>query len=149
MYKHILVPTDGSELANRGVTAAVELAKSLSAKITLLHAVEAFNAAFTSPDGAWIGGAELYSQIEAAQTENAEKILQEASQTVAASGVLFEAVSTKDSPPADAIVKAAEEKGCDLIVIASHGRRGVSRMVLGSQTSEVLAHSKVPVLVIR
>ena len=149
MYKHILIPTDGSELSTRGVACGLELAKTLSAKVTIVHAIEVFTSVFSSPDGQWIGGAELVGQLEAAQEESAKNALDAVSRQAAEAGVTAEIVSSRDLTPSDSIIKTAEERGCDLIVMASHGRRGVRRMMLGSQTAEVLARSDVPVLVIR
>lgn len=149
MYKHILIPTDGSELSTRGVTCGLELAKTLSAKVTFVHAIEVFTSVFSSPDGQWIGGAELVGQLEAAQEQSAKTALDAVSQQASEAGVPADTVSLRDVTPSDAIIQTAEEHACDLIVMASHGRRGVRRMMLGSQTAEVLARSTVPVLVIR
>jgi nucleotide-binding universal stress UspA family protein len=149
MYKHILVPTDGSELATRGLACALELARTLSARVTVLNAIEPFTAVFSSPDGQWIGGAELAGQLEAAQEQTAKKVLAEAQAQAATAGVVCDTLFLNNAAPSDAIVQTAQERGCDLIVMASHGRRGVKRMMLGSQTAEVLAHSTIPVLVIR
>lgn len=149
MYKHILIPTDGSELSTRGVTCGLELAKALSAKVTFINAIEVFTSVFSSPDGQWIGGAELVGQLEAAQEQGAKDALDAVSRQAVDAGVPYETTSMRDMPASDAIIQTAEERGCDLIVMASHGRRGVRRMMLGSQTAEVLARSTVPVLVIR
>jgi nucleotide-binding universal stress UspA family protein len=149
MYKHILIPTDGSELSTRGVTCGLELAKALSAKVTFLHAIEVFTSVFSSPDGQWIGGAELVGQLEAAQEQSAKNALDAVGQQADAAGIAFDSAFMREMTPSDAIIQTAEERGCDLIVMASHGRRGVRRMMLGSQTAEVLARSHVPVLVIR
>ena len=149
MYKHILIPTDGSELSTRGVACGLEMAQALSARVTFLHAIEVFTSVFTSPDGQWIGGAELVGQFEAAQEQSAKNALDAVAKQAAEAGIAAEIVSARQTTPSDAIIQTAKERGCDLIVMASHGRRGVRRMMLGSQTAEVLARSDVPVLVIR
>lgn len=144
MYKHILIATDGSELAQKVLTAGLALAKELAAKVTVVTATEAWSAMVT-------GAPALSFPIEAYEksaTENAQRILAGASAAAKEAGVPCETVHVDDFP-AEGIVEIAKARGCDLIVMGSHGRRGLSKLLLGSQASRVLALSTVPVLVCR
>jgi nucleotide-binding universal stress UspA family protein len=144
MYKHILIATDGSELAGRAVAAGLALAKALEARVTALTASEPWTAMV-------IGEPALMfpmEEYEKAAAENASRILSAVSSSAEEAGVECETVHVTDFP-AEAIIAAAKTKGCDLIVMASHGRRGLSKLLLGSQASRVLMLSEVPVLVCR
>jgi nucleotide-binding universal stress UspA family protein len=144
MYQHILIATDGSELADRAVSAGLELAKALRAKVTAVTATEPWSSMVT-------GDVALSFPIhdyEKAAAENAARILSAVSETAGQAGVACETLHINDFP-ADGIVETAKARGCDLIVMASHGRRGLSKLILGSQASRVLALSPVPVLVCR
>ena len=144
MYQHILIATDGSELAGRAVSAGLELAKALRAKVTAVTATEPWSSMVT-------GDVALSFPIhdyEKAAAENAARILSAVSETAGQAGVACETLHINDFP-ADGIVETAKARGCDLIVMASHGRRGLSKLILGSQASRVLALSPVPVLVCR
>jgi nucleotide-binding universal stress UspA family protein len=144
MYQHILIATDGSELAGRAVSAGLELAQALRAKVTAVTATEPWSSMVT-------GEAALSFPIEdyeKAAAENAARILSAVSETAGQAGVACETLHVNDFP-ADGIVETAKARGCDLIVMASHGRRGLSKLILGSQASRVLALSPVPVLVCR
>ncbi len=144
MYKHILVATDGSELSGRAVTTGLALAKQLKAKLTTLTATEPWSAMV-------MGEAALMFPIkeyEKAAAEHAERILAGVREAAKAAEVECETIHISDFP-AEAIVETATAKGCDLIVMASHGRRGLSRFILGSQAMRVLALATMPVLVCR
>lgn len=149
MYSHFLVPTDGSALSNKAVKEAVALAKLTGAKITLLHVVEQYHMpvadeGFTIPEIP-----ELKKRHDEAARKAAHHIMATAKRTVAEAGVpCEEAVSVEDTPY-DAILKQAKQSKCDLIVMASHGRRGLEALLLGSETTRVLTHSTIPVLVCR
>jgi nucleotide-binding universal stress UspA family protein len=145
MYKNILIPTDGSVLAATAIDHGIALAKSIGAKITVLTAVEPFPTFSTDPE-AIADSAEVYAKHA---TEAALKILAAAAQAAKAAGVACETIRLDKGFPYEAIIKTAGAKGCDLIVMASHGRRGISALVLGSETVKVLTHSKIPVLVYR
>lgn len=149
MYKHILVSTDGSEVARRGVDHGLALAKALGGKVTILTATEPFPIQATAIGSGWVATPVDYERYEQGQKEFAGSVLSTAKAAAEAAGVSAEIVHATDKLPAAAILEAASSRGCDLIVMASHGRRGVSRLLLGSQTTEVLANSKVPVLVVR
>jgi nucleotide-binding universal stress UspA family protein len=144
MYKHVLIATDGSELAGRAVTAGLELAKALQAKVTAVTATEPWSG-MISGEPALTFPIEDYQKAAA---ENAARILTGVSETARQAGVACETLHVSDFP-AEGIVETAKAKGCDLIVMASHGRRGLSKLILGSQTSRVLALGTVPVLVCR
>lgn len=146
MYKHILVSTDGSEVAQKGVEHALSLAKSVGAKVTIVMVTERFPL-HASPE--WIPGPVEMAHYEAGQKEAATKVLAGAKAAADRLGVDAETVHVPEAQPAEAIVATANERHCNLIVMASHGRRGLRRLLLGSQTSEVLVSSSVPVLVVR
>jgi nucleotide-binding universal stress UspA family protein len=146
MYQHILVSTDGSDLARKGVEQGLALARSLGAKVTILTVTERLPVY-----GGFDGGlaAVAYDDYAASQRGAAEQVLASAREAAAGSGVVVETALVENALPADAIIATAKSRGCDLIAMASHGRRGLGRLVLGSVTAEVLAHSETPVLVVR
>jgi len=147
MYKHILVATDGSKLSQRAVTHAIALAQALGAKLT------AFYASPDYPLPAYADGVvyEPVSKKEYAALANqeAEKILGTIAEKAQAGGLECATVHTIAPAPWEAILNAAKKAKADAIVMASHGRRGVSALLLGSETQKVLTHSKVPVIVVR
>jgi len=145
MYTNILIPTDGSELAGKAVGHGIELAKRIGAKVTVLTVVPPFHT-FTT-DTQMIE--DTPARYKASMQEHAEKILGAVARTAQAAGVACETVQVEHEHPYQAIIATAGSKGCDLIVMASHGRRGISALVLGSETVKVLTHCKVPVLVHR
>ena len=144
MYQHILISTDGSEVARKGVDHGLSLAKSVGAKVTIVTVTERFPL-YAGPD--YIPGPTEMAEYDARQKEGATKVLADAKAAADLLGVDAETVHVPEAQPAEAIVAAANNRHCDLIVIASHGRRGLRRLLLGSQTSEVLVSSAVPVLV--
>lgn len=148
MYKHILIATDGSELAGRGMDHGMGLASQLGAKVTVLSVVDPLPAA--AARAAMSGGIDdpvvrYDQQIDRDMQERYAAI----EQSAARHGIKVDMLHEIDEVPAEAIVRVAKLKGCDLIVMASHGRRGLRKALLGSQTSEVLVHTAIPVLVIR
>ena len=149
MYKHILVPTDGSDLAGKGVQQGLALAKALGARVTVVTATEPFPVSGFALGAGWVPSGADMQEFSAAQKEDAEKILAAVKAEAAKAGVDADLVHVPDQRAADAILEAAKVHKADLIVIASHGRRGVERVLLGSQTAEVLAHSTIPVLVVK
>ena len=144
MYKHILIATDGSELAGRAVTTGLALARTLKARVTAVTATQPWSAMVTG-EPALVFPIEEY---EKAASENAARILYRVSAAANDAGLECETVRVEDFP-AEGIVETAKAKGCDLIVMASHGRRGLSKLLLGSQATGVLTLSTVPVLVCR
>jgi len=145
MYRHILVPIDGSELSNRAIEYAVALAKAVNAKVTVLTVTIPYSAFAVEPELVIIGFDEYLKNT----TKLAAHYLDTAKDIAAAAKVPCDAVHEEHTQPYRAIIDAAEQRGCDLIVMASHGRRGLSAIVLGSETVKVLTHSTIPVLVVR
>ncbi|WFC41789.1 universal stress protein [Pseudoxanthomonas sp. SE1] len=148
MYRHILIATDGSELAGKGVEHGLALATRLQARATVLTVSEPINTGFDDGLG-WSAMGTSLPEFQAAREEAARKVLDAAAAQAATHGVEAQCLHVTDRYAAEAIVETAERQGCDLIVMASHGRRALGRLLLGSQTSEVLARCGVPVLVIR
>jgi nucleotide-binding universal stress UspA family protein len=148
MYKHILIATDGSELAGRALEHGLALAKKVNASVTLVTVTEQWSP-FDMAHKAREGVSEPTRQFEKMAADSANAILTSAEQYAKKAGVDCDRVHIPDQNPADGIVAVAENKRCDLIVMASHGRRAVKRMLLGSHVSEVLARSAVPALVVR
>jgi nucleotide-binding universal stress UspA family protein len=151
MYKHILIATAGSELANKGLLHGLALAKTIKAAVTIVTVTEIWSSlAMAREVGAATGARHVIDDYEKHAAEGARTVLN-AAVTLAQvqHGVVAEPLHIADQHPAEGIVTAAKDKNCDLIVMSSHGRRGLSRLLLGSQASEVLAHSSIPVLVVR
>jgi nucleotide-binding universal stress UspA family protein len=145
MYINILIPTDGSELAEKAVQHGVALAKATGAKTTVLTVLPSFHTLTT--DAEMIE--DTPAQYKARMQRQAEKTLSAVARAAQAAGVACETVQIEDEHPYQAIIDTATSKGCDLIVMASHGRHGVSALLLGSETVKVLTHCKIPVLVYR
>lgn len=147
MFKHILVPTDGSDLSRETVRRAVSFAKEAGARITAFFAKPEYHIAYFG-EGALIDPTTPEKYAELAEQQAAE-YLGEVQKLCAEAGVDCATVSATSDVPYEAIIAAAESAGCDLIFMASHGRRGFSGFLLGSETNKVLTHSKIPVLVYR
>ena len=145
MYKNILLPTDGSALSAKAVEAGLQLAKLAGARVTALVAYEPFHVFALSGDQL------EYTPTTYAEhaTADAAKILDAVAAKAHALGVACSTETRQAEQPYRAIIEAADVNGCDLVVMGSHGRRGVAALVLGSVTVEVLTHSTVPVLVYR
>ncbi|MBR0730481.1 nucleotide-binding universal stress UspA family protein [Bradyrhizobium japonicum] len=127
MYRHILIPTDGSKLAGRGVAHGLALAKSVGAKVSVIYAVDSLLAV----------------------TGDFASVLDCAANAAKEAGVCCETIQLENVPPHEAIIATAEEKGCDLIVMSSHGLSGLPMLLIGSVTNKVLTYAKTPVLVCR
>lgn len=151
MYNHILISTDGSDVAQKGVDHGLSLAKALGAKVTVMTATEPFpfSASMGGVGAGWVPGPNDVALYEEGQKEFADKLLARIKAAAEQMGVETATLHVPDLRPAEAIIEAAKSQGCSLIVMASHGRRGLGRLILGSQTSEVLTYSSVPVLVVR
>ena len=146
MYRHILIPTDGSELAEHAVTNGLSLAKSVGAKVTVIIVEEPFNWQSVSDAQAQRALEELFKHAEQIK-KHAASVLNRAADAAKQAGVPCDTIQVKDAYPYQAIIATAGDRGCDLIVMASHGRSGLSAIVLGSVTNKVLTHTKTPVLV--
>ncbi|WP_088345339.1 MULTISPECIES: universal stress protein [Rhodomicrobium] len=145
MYSHILLPTDGSEFALHAVRHGIELAKRLDAKTTAVIATPPFHT-FTTDASMLEDTPDAY---DTRTHDYAAKSLGAVADAARAAGVACETVHVENENPYQAIIDTAKAKGCDLIVMASHGRRGIAAILLGSETVKVLTHSTVPVLVHR
>ncbi|MBQ0931887.1 universal stress protein [Ideonella sp. 4Y16] len=144
MYRNILVPTDGSDITANAVQTALTLAKTLGAKLTVISVKEPFPYSAIS-EMQPVPPQEFYD----AQERIAAARVKTVADAAAAAGVACEAATVEAVHPWEAIVDHAKTQSCDLIVMASHGRRGVSALLLGSETQKVLTHCQVPVLVIK
>ncbi|MFM8524131.1 MAG: universal stress protein [Cyanobacteriota bacterium] len=152
MYHHLLVPTDGTIQSTTCITHAVELARAVGARITIFHARESpYARTAVLPYGleAVAFDADLTARFEASRRERADQLLAEACAIATAAGVSAEADSVEADCIWRAILDAATRHGCDLIVMASHGRAGLAGLLVGSETLRVLTHSRIPVLVDR
>ncbi len=149
MYKHILVPTDGSALSDKAVEAAIKLAKLSGARITAFHAIEPYplQGAYAAEAS---GVAELQPEVFAERSEEyAKRVLDAVTSAAAAAKVECATSYATSRSISQAIVEKAITENCDLVVMASHGRRGLEGFLLGSETQKVLTHSSIPVLVYR
>ncbi|MBB3658025.1 nucleotide-binding universal stress UspA family protein [Rhizobium sp. BK650] len=145
MYNRILLPTDGSELAARGIDHGLALAKALNLPVTVVSVI----VPLTSFALQGIVQAEAMDSYNEGRRKEIEDLGQIIGEKAKAAGVVADFVSKVHVSPAAAILETAAERGCGLIVISSHGRRGISRLMLGSQTSEVLSEASIPVLVVK
>jgi len=145
MFKHILVPTDGSELSVKAVTYGLQLAKMTGAKVTAVTVTTPWQSIALGETALAIDP----DEYERRSKEYAEKTLAVVANEAKAAGVAFTGTIATSPQPWEAIIEAAQKAGCDLIVMASHGRRGLTGFLLGSETQKVLTHSKIPVLVYR
>lgn len=147
MFKHLLIPTDGSELSRMAVSKGVVFAQEIGAKITLFYVKPNFPVAYFG-EGALIDPL-TPSQFAEMVERQATEVLSAAAAVCAELGVVCDQKTGTHDAPYEAIIEAADSSGCDLIFMASHGRRGISGLLLGSETNKVLTHSKIPVLVYR
>jgi nucleotide-binding universal stress UspA family protein len=145
MYHHILIPTDGSPLSTVATEHSMDFARDADAKVTVLTVVSPFH--LFSADAGQL--ANTRADFEQRARMQAAEILTDAQLKARARGVRCDVLQLQSDSPHEAIINTAEKSGCDLIAMASHGRRGVAAIVLGSETLKVLTHSKIPVLVYR
>jgi nucleotide-binding universal stress UspA family protein len=145
MSSNILIPTDGSDLAGKAVRYGIALAERIGAKATVLTVLPPFHTLTTDTQML----EDTAPQYKARMQKNAEKTLSAAARVADAAGIACEAIQVEHEHPYQAIIDTAGAKGCDLIVMASHGRSGIAAILLGSETLKVLTYSKIPVLVYR
>lgn len=145
MYKNILIATDGSELADKAVSQGLALAKAVGAKATVVTITEPWTAVAPME----VGVAFPVDAYEEGASAQAKRILEKVDAQAKAAGLTCDVRHVRDQMPAEGIIGAAEEIGADLIVMASHGRRGLKRLILGSQANSVVTHSHVPILICR
>lgn len=147
MFKHILIPTDGSPVAAKAVKAGFEFAKEIGARVTVYYGLDPMPAPYYG-DGYTVD-ARAIADIERSARAAGEQVLAKIAQTSKAAGVACTGVIDKPTTPYEGIIAAAKKSKCDVIFMASHGRRGIAGLLLGSVTQKVLSHSQIPVLVYR
>ncbi|MEO5509445.1 MAG: universal stress protein [Longimicrobiales bacterium] len=147
MYRHLLVATDGSKLSAKAVAHAIALAQSHGGKLTAFYASPDYPTPLYAEGMAYMPMTP--KEYKAICTKQADKILKPILLSAEAAGLDFNSVHAIAATPWEAILAAARKNKCDAIVMASHGRRGVSALLLGSETQKVLTHAKVPVIVVR
>ena len=145
MFTHLLLPTDGSPASEAAIQQSIELAKAIHAKVTGLHVIPEFHV-FTYQTEMLEDTREQFTKDSQSHAVKFLAVIQKAAEEA---GVACETAYIVSDHPHEAIIKVAEERGCDLIAMASHGRKGISGLLLGSETQKVLTHSKKPVLVFR
>jgi nucleotide-binding universal stress UspA family protein len=147
MFKTILIPTDGSKVAAKAVKAGIEFAAAVGARVVVYQALEetiryAYSEGYVLPKT-------MATSLERQAREQAEKNLASIKKTATAAGVACDTIASKAIVPYEGIVAMAKKKKCDAIFMASHGRRGIAGLLLGSVTNQVLTHSRIPVVVYR
>jgi nucleotide-binding universal stress UspA family protein len=147
MYQRILVATDGSTLSKKAVASAIALAALTEAELVALKVIPRYPQSYFE-GGLALQAAEV-SRVEKQWAEDGQAVVDAVQKAALAKGVKTKAITVKSDLVSDAVIAAAKKHKCDLIVMASHGRRGIKRLLLGSETQQVLTHSHVPVLVLR
>ena len=147
MFKHILLPTDGSKLSSKAVKLGIDYAKKSKARVTAVHVMPEFK--LMVDDGITMLSPGLRKRLEDQGRERAQKMLEDIARQARTRGVRCTTLCVSSDMPYQQIISVARSKKCDLILMASHGRRGLSSLLLGSETAKVLLHSKIPVLVVR
>ena len=147
MYNHLLVATDGSKLSDKALAQAIALAKATNARVTVFHATLNIPPPMYA-DGVSVQMTPMGDYMKEAKAQSA-KVLERAAKKAQAAGVTVATASAVSDAPWEAILAAAKKAKADTIVMASHGRRGLASLLLGSETTKVLTHSKLPVLVVR
>jgi len=147
MYKKILVPTDGSALSKKAIRSAIELASSVGAELIALHVVPRYPTSYFE-GGIAVSNSEV-ARVEKQWAEHGQALADEVGKAAEKAGVKAKAITARSDLVAEAILAAARKNRCDLVVMASHGRKGLKRLLLGSETQHVLTHGNIPVLVLR
>jgi len=146
VFNHILIATDGSAISNKAARAGIALAKALGARVTAYYAVDAVQPLYIEGE---VLDQNTMRNVEALAKAAGQKRVDAIAKIAKAAGVRFDVLVKKASTAYEGIIDAAKKQRCDAIVMASHGRRGLSRMMMGSVTQKVLTHSKIPVVVYR
>ena len=149
LFKHLLVPTDGSPLSQGAAERAVAIAAAMGSRITFFHAKPERRQSFIGGEGGGYVDQMPGEEFERQAQQRADEHLGALQALASAAGVASERAVADAGTPYEGIIDAARSRGCDLIVMASHGRRGIKSLILGSETQKVLTHSKIPVLVYR
>ena len=145
MYKHILIATDGSEIANKAMTHGVDLAKALGSKLSAVTVTEPYESVVVPEARGLVLPADYKKQCE----EGATKILSVVTSAADTAGIKCDVIHEQNRWPYEGVIEAAEKTGADLIVIGSHGRRGIEGLLIGSQATKLLTHTKIAALVVR
>ena len=146
MFKHILICTDGSTLGNKAAKAGIELARELGAKVTAYYAIEQLRLIY---DEGYMMDQKMIDELEESARAAGQKRVDAIGKMAKAASVPVTMVVTNALTPHEGIIDAAKKRKCDVIFMASHGRRGLSKLMVGSVTQQVLAHSRIPVVVFR
>ena len=149
MFTSLLIATDGSDLSNKALAAGLDLARLHNASVTIMTATDPVSTTLGAGGFGALDAGPILDQLDAAYAAQASQILLAARTMAEAAGIAAQTLHVAQQRPADAIVQTASERGCDTIVMGSHGRRGIERMLLGSQAAEVLARATVPVLIVK
>lgn len=147
MFKHILIATDGSPASNKAAKAGIALAGALGAKVTAYCAVEQLQPIYA--DEGYMMDQKMIDGFEESARKAGQKRVDAIGKMAKAASVPFSSVMTKADTPYEGIIAAAKKRKCDVIFMASHGRRGLSKLIMGSVTQKVLTHSRIPVVVYR
>lgn len=147
MFKHILLPTDGSELSEKAIDQGIRFAKSVGARVTGLHVMPQYQV--IAYDAMFPMDLVSEEQFNEESRVRADRFLSTLKQAAEAAGVPCDTVTTTSDHPWEEIIKTAQDEGCDLILMSSHGRKGLVGLILGSETTKVLTHTHIPVLVLR
>lgn len=145
MFKHILIPTDGSEASRSAIQNCIAFAKEIGAKVTGLHVIPEFHIFTYQPEML----EDIRQQFAKDAVTQAKKYLNEIEVAAKEAGVNYDIIYMVSDQPYEVIIKIAEDKKCDLITMASHGRKGLKGFLLGSEAQKVLTHSQIPVLIFR
>lgn len=147
MFKHILLPTDGSVLSDKGVQRGIAFAKRIKARVTTIHVVPEFRG--LADEGMLpTSAAHLRQRFIAEAQARGKRIVEKVAKRAKSAGVRCNTIIAPRGLPYEKIIAAARKEKCDLILMSSHGRRGLSSVLLGSETAKVVTHSKIPVLVV-
>ncbi len=146
MFKHILIPTDGSSVASKAAKAGIALARRLGAKVTAYYSIEGIQAVLVE---GYAFSPEEINGFEDRAREAGQKLVGAIGKMAKAAGVPFTSVVANAFTPYEGIIALAKKRKCDVIFMASHGRSGISRLIMGSVTQKVLSHSRLPVMVYR
>lgn len=149
MFKTLLIAIDGSDLGEKALAAGIELAKAQNSTILVLTATDPVSTGIGSGGFGTIDAGNIITRLEESYTAQAKALLDAARAKVEAARLVAETLHTPRQRPADAILATAKERGSGLIVMGSHGRRGLGRLLLGSQAAEVLSHASAPVLIVK
>lgn len=149
MFKHLLVALDGSELADKALKLSLELAKTHGSKITIVTSTDPIDTGLGTGGFGLIDAASIIKQLEQAYADQANQVLDAAKKASSNAGVNAETLYVPNQRASHSILETSDKIGCDVVIMGSHGRRGLQRLLLGSQAAAVLAGSKVPVLIVK